>query len=98
VASADEEAIEISVGPAGCTIRIEFGRPEEIDMAEYGRTLLLPQFRDEDDRAKQVLGTSIVPCEEGEILTLYLSDRSTLTFACYGDDELRPSIDQSRMT
>ena len=98
IASEEEDAVKISVGPAGCSIRIENGKPESLDMAEYGKTLILPQFLDENLRAKSILSTSTKPCKDGEKLTLRLSDASELTFTCYGDDELRPSIDQSQVS
>lgn len=88
------DALEISVGPAGCSIQIESGTPAPIDMAEYGRTLVMPQFLDENLKTVSILSAGIEPCDEGEKLTLRLSNGSQLTFSCYGDDELRPSLDQ----
>lgn len=93
----DDQAVEIGNGPDGCSIQVQYGTPEEIDMAEYGRTLFFPQFRDEALLAKTVVSARIKPCRDGEVLTLGLSDGSEMTYTCYGDDELRPSIDQSEV-
>ncbi len=97
VADEEGDAVEISVGPTGCTIEVGTGKPDPVDMAEYGRTLILPQFLDGRLRAQSVLKASIEPSGDGERLTLQLSDGSELSYACVGDDELRPSIDQSQI-
>ena len=97
LASKEGETIEIYVGPAGCSVEVRTGTPEPVDMSEYGRTLLLPQFLDETLRAQCVLRACTEPFGDGEKLMLQLSDGSELSYACNGDDELRPSIDQSKI-
>lgn len=95
VSDTQEDAIEICVGPAGCSVELRSGRPVPVDMDDYGRSVILPQFRDEHLRSQSVVSAAMTPAEEGEILTMQLSDGSEISYACYGDDELRPSIDQS---
>ncbi|WP_108814206.1 hypothetical protein [Loktanella sp. Alg231-35] len=87
-----KQAIEISVGPSGDSIQMHFGNPEPVDMGEFGRTLILPQFSDANDCEQSILDWRIEPSDEGQKLILALSSGSALTLACHGDDELRPMI------
>ena len=91
------DALEISVGSAGCSIQLRFDKPTPVHMAEYGRTLIMPQFLDENMTTARVVSADIEPCDEGEKLNLCFSNGAQLTLACHGDDELRPSLDQSRL-
>lgn len=97
MASEDGKAVKVSVGPSGNRIAVEVGNPAPVDMSEYGRTLLLPQILDENLRAQTVVEASIKPYCDGEKIMLILSDGSVLSYTCDGDDELRPSTDQSRI-
>lgn len=87
-----KQAIEISVGPSGDSIQMYFGNPEPVDLGEFGRTLILPQFSDAKVYEQSILDWRIEPCDEGQKLILGLSGGSELTLACHGDDELRPLI------
>ena len=88
-------SVRVSAGPNGASIRMEFGNPKPIDMGEYGSIVLLPQFLEKDVRAKTVVSAGVETLGDGETLSLLLSDGSMLEYACNGDDELRPSFDQS---